>query len=57
MALRNGLNNDGLTLKSEIVDVSREKMLYTDQEKFEHLKKKYPALKDLQERLGLDPEF
>jgi len=39
------------------VDIAREKMLYTDKEKFEHLKKKYPALKDLQERLGLDPEF
>ena len=57
IALRDGLQNDTVTLKSETVDVSREKMLYTDKEKFEHLKKKYPALKDLQERLGLDPEF
>ncbi|KYG80514.1 hypothetical protein EV198_2189 [Roseivirga ehrenbergii] len=57
MALRDGLENDSVLLKSEIVDVAREKMLYTDKEKFEHLKKKYPALKDLQERLGLDPEF
>ncbi len=57
MALRDGLENDSVILKSEVVDVAREKMLYTDKEKFEHLKKKYPALKDLQERLGLDPEF
>jgi len=57
MTLRDGLENDSLILKSEVVDIAREKMLYTDKEKFEHLKKKYPALKDLQERLGLDPEF
>lgn len=57
ITLRDGLENDNLVLKSEVVDIAREKMLYTDKEKFEHLKKKYPALKDLQERLGLDPEF
>ncbi|MGW8121172.1 hypothetical protein ACV07N_00830 [Roseivirga echinicomitans] len=56
-ALRDGLQNDSLILKSEVVDIERGKMLYTDKEKFEHLKSKYPALKDLQERLSLDPEF
>lgn len=55
--LRDGLENDTLTIKSQVVEISREKMLYTDQEKFEHLKKKYPALRDLQDKLGLDPEF
>jgi DNA polymerase-3 subunit gamma/tau len=57
IAIRDGLKNDSIQLKSETIEIEREKMLYTDQEKFEHLKKKYPALKDLQERLGLDPEF
>jgi DNA polymerase-3 subunit gamma/tau len=57
IAIRDGLKNDSIQLKSETIAIEREKMLYTDQEKFEHLKKKYPALKDLQERLGLDPEF
>jgi len=57
IALRDGLKNDSIQLKSETVEIEKGKMLYTDQEKFEHLKKKYPALKDLQERLGLDPEF
>lgn len=56
-ALRNSLDNDKVTLKAKVVQVDQSKMLYTDQEKFEHLKKKYPALKDLQEKLGLDPEF
>lgn len=57
IALRDGLKNDNIQLRSETVEIEKGKMLYTDQEKFEHLKKKYPALRDLQERLGLDPEF
>lgn len=56
-ALRRSLENDKITLRSKVVQVDQSKMLYTDQEKFEHMKKKFPALKDLQEKLGLDPEF
>ena len=56
-ALRNSLENDTITLQSKVVQIDKSKMLYTDQEKFEHMKKKYPALRDLQEKLGLDPEF
>ncbi|NVJ47769.1 MAG: hypothetical protein HWE07_11600 [Cytophagia bacterium] len=55
--LRDSLQNDHISLSSEIREIEKGKMLYTDREKFEHLKKKYPALKDLQEKLGLDPEF
>lgn len=55
--LRNSLKNDHISINSQVVELEREKMLYTDREKFEHLKKKYPALKDLQDKLGLDPEF
>lgn len=55
--LRNHLENDHLQIRSVTVDVEKKDMLYTDKEKFEHLKKKYPALKDLQEKFGLDPEF
>ncbi len=55
--LRNTLKNDHISLKSQVVEIAQEKMLYTDREKFEFLKNKYPALKDLQEKLGLDPEF
>ncbi len=55
--LRNTLKNDHISLKSQVVEIAQEKMLYTDREKFEFLKNKYPALKDLQDKLGLDPEF
>ena len=56
-ALRNGLGNDSISLNAKVVEVEPSKMLYTDHEKFEHLKRKYPALKELQEKLGLDPDF
>ena len=56
-SIRNEVQNDSITLRSQVVELDKSKMLYTDQEKFEHLKKKFPALKDLQEKLGLDPEF
>lgn len=55
--LRNTLKNGNISLQSNVVEIAQEKMLYTDREKFEHLKNKYPALKDLQDKLGLDPEF
>jgi len=55
--LRDKLQNDHITLSSEVVEIKREKMRYTDREKFDYLKEKYPALRDLQEKLGLDPEF
>ena len=55
--VRNSLKNDYLQLRSQIVELEKKDMLYTDREKFEHLKKKYPALKDLQDKFGLDPEF
>lgn len=56
-ALRNGLGNDSISLNAKVVEVDQSKMLYTDHEKFEHLKRKYPALKELQKKLGLDPDF
>lgn len=55
--LRNELKNDHIQLKGIVKEIEKQKMLYTDKEKFDYLKSKYPALKDLQEKLGLDPEF
>lgn len=55
--LRDAVQNDELSLDYEVIQMAKEKMLYTDKEKFEHLKKKYPLLKELQEKLRLDPEF
>ena len=33
------------------------KLLYTNKEKFEHLAEKNSAVRQLQEKLGLDPDF
>ena len=33
------------------------KIAYTNKEKFEHLAEKNPLLKELKEKLGLDPDF
>jgi hypothetical protein len=55
--LRDKLKNDHITISSVVVEVKKEKMRYTDREKFDYLKEKYPALRDLQDRFGLDPEF
>lgn len=55
--LRDAVDNDELSLGYQVIQMAKEKMLYTDKEKFDHLKKKYPLLQDLQEKLRLDPEF
>ncbi len=55
--LRRQLDNRNIEVRNEIKEELRQEMLYTNSEKFEHLKKVNPTLKDLSERLGLDPEF
>ena len=55
--LRNRLENDNIVVMAKVVEIDDEKMRYTDTEKFEYLKEKYPALKELQDKLHLDPEF
>ena len=55
--LRKGLDNKKIEIKEEIKEDAREDVLYTNTEKFEHLKKMNPSLKNLSDRLGLDPEF
>ena len=55
--LRKGLDNKKIEIKEEIKEDAREEVLYTNTEKFEHLKKMNPNLKNLSDRLGLDPEF
>ena len=54
--LRKELNNYDLVLESKIV-VNKEKLLYTSQDKYDHLVKKYPALSELKTRLGLELDF
>jgi len=55
--LRNKLENDQIVVTAKVVEIENGKMRYTDSEKFEYLKEKYPALKGLQDKLHLDPEF
>ena len=55
--LRRSLGNKDIQVVYEIKEELREEMLYTNSDKFEHLKKLNPALGELSERLGLDPDF
>ena len=55
--LRRNLNNSKLVLEANIEIKAREDMIYTNKEKFAHLAKKHPALKELQQKLGLDPDY
>jgi hypothetical protein len=55
--LRANLHNNKIVVDSIIEEIENEDMMYTNKEKFEHLAKKYPALKELQQKLGLDPDY
>ena len=55
--LRTNLRNNKIVLDSIVEEIDNEEMMYTNKEKFEHLAKKYPAIKELQQKLGLDPDY
>lgn len=55
--LRKALKNKKIILESTVEETAREDMIYTNKEKFAHLVKKHPVLKDLQDKLGLDPDY
>jgi len=55
--LRTSLKNNKVILDSVVEEVENEDMMYTNKEKFDHLAKKYPALTELQQKLGLDPDY
>ena len=55
--LRTNLKNNKLVLEALVEEKAREEMIYTNKEKFGHLAKKHPVLKELQEKLGLDPDY
>ncbi|MEQ8425685.1 MAG: hypothetical protein RIA63_13300 [Cyclobacteriaceae bacterium] len=55
--LRARLGNSRLNVTSEVKQVHSQKIAYTNKEKFDHLAEKNPILKELKERLGLDPDF
>lgn len=56
--LRNKLQNRSITLVGEEPRESEsKKILYTPKEKFDFLLEKYPELKELRDRLGLDTDY
>jgi DNA polymerase-3 subunit gamma/tau len=55
--LRTRLQNRSVNITGELKEIDTGKLLYTNKEKFDYLVEKYPILKELKERLGLDPDF
>jgi len=55
--LRTALRNDTIKVELEKLESASKKMLYTNKEKFNHLAEKHPAIKLLQEKLSLDPDY
>jgi hypothetical protein len=55
--LREQINNSTLQVEGELQQTHVKKKAYTNKEKFEYLVEKNPLLKELQEKLGLDPDF
>ena len=54
--LRSELRNSGIDLIVRIDDSRPEKMIYTDQEKFQEMSRKNPSLLFLRQKFGLDFE-
>ena len=55
--LRKELRNGKIKLAIETMELDESKMIYTNREKFDHLIEKYPELKILKDKLGLDTDF
>jgi DNA polymerase-3 subunit gamma/tau len=55
--LREKLENSSLQLEGVMQEHQTRRIAYTNKEKFEHLAEKNPALYELKEKLGLDPDF
>jgi len=55
--LREKLKNSTILVVGELLQSDDKKMMYTSRDKFEYLLEKNPALREMKERLGLDPDF
>ncbi len=55
--LRDKLSNSSINVTGVLQQVEGKRIIYTNKEKFDYLADKNPALKELQERFGLDPDF
>lgn len=55
--LREKLRNSMILVAGELLESEDKKMMYTSRDKFEYLLEKNPVLREMKERLGLDPDF
>ncbi|MEJ0033194.1 MAG: hypothetical protein WDO15_23950 [Bacteroidota bacterium] len=56
--LRDRTGNSSLLIETKIIEQAQaEKKLYTTKDKFENLASKNPVLRELKDRLGLDPDL
>ena len=55
--LRRAMGKPKLLMEHRLEEVAQERKPYTNQEKFQHLLEKQPNLKDLVDKLGLDPDL
>jgi hypothetical protein len=55
--LRDNLKNNTILVVGELREQEEKQMLYTPRDKFEFLLEKNPLLKQLRDRLGLDPDY
>lgn len=55
--LREALGNQGITLETTLQVTAVTRAAYTNREKLDEIKTKYPLVGDLCDRLGLDPDF
>ncbi len=55
--LRQKLNNYGLMIQSEVAEQEGKKMIYTAQERYDHLKTKHPLMDQLKDKFGLETEY
>lgn len=55
--LRERLQNSKILVVGELRVTDEKKMIYTNRDKFDFLATKNPAIKNLKDRLGLDPDF
>jgi DNA polymerase-3 subunit gamma/tau len=56
--LRDRTGSSSLMVEGKIIEIIQtDKKPYTNKDKFEHLAKKNPVLKEMKERFGLDPDL
>lgn len=54
--LKKELNNSGINIKTEIIQIKTNKKMYTDSDRFNYLCKKNSALELLKQKFSLDFE-